>query len=328
MNQDQFVARRQEQWQQLAQILVKAQKQGAKRLELEEVQLLGRLYRQTASDLAYARTYFPASQATAYLNQLVSQAHHTIYAEEPQRLKTLWRFFAAEVPRTVRESWRPLLLATSLLLIGGLVGFFAILYDPNLADALVPNQFRQVMPQEGGADWPVEVRSLMGTGIMLNNIKVGMLAFGLGFTLGIGTAVVLFYNGLIVGALAAHYFLAGLSYPFWALILPHGALEFMAIFLSGAAGLVLGWAIVSPGELTRREALAAGGRRAGTLLLGTLPFFVIAAVIEGFVTPMQGMPNGGKYLVALVTGAAGLAYWLLAGRKQSGTSGSAGASGR
>ncbi len=319
MNQDQFVARRQQQWQQLAQILGQAQKQGAKRLGLEQVQLLGRLYRQTASDLAYARTYFPATQATAYLNQLVSQAHHTIYAEEPQRLKALWRFFAQDVPRTVREGWRPLLLSTGLLILGGLVGFLAILYDPNLADAFVPDRIRHIIPREGGAEWPVAIRSAIGALIMVNNIKVGILAFGLGFTLGIGTAVTLFYNGLIVGALSAHYFRAGLSYPFWALILPHGALELMAIFLCGAAGFVLGWPIVSPGELTRKEALVAGARRAAIMVAGSLPFFVIAAAIEGFVTPMESLPNGGKYLVALVTGLAGLAYWLLPGRTRPAT---------
>lgn len=165
-----------------------------------------------------------------------------------------------------------------------------------------------------GEIFPVELRSLIGTAILINNVRVGLLAFGLGVTAGIGTALVLFHNGLVVGALAAHYFRAGLSYPFWVLILPHGALELMAIFLSGAAGFCLGWPLVAPGDRTRLQAFAAGARRAVVLMMGALPFFVIAAVIEGFVTPMTSLSEAGKYGVAGITLLLGLGYWLLPGR--------------
>lgn len=317
MNQDQFVARRQEDWRQLAAILAQTQAKGPRRLPLEQVQRLGQLYRQTASDLAYARTYFPGTQTTLYLNQLVSQAHNLIYAEEPQRLKQLWRFFALEVPRAVREAYRPFLLAAAVMLLGGLVGFFAILYDPNLADALVPAQMRLFVPQERGEGEliPLGFRSLFGTVILINNVRVGIMAFGFGITLGVGTALVLFQNGLVIGALAAHYFQAGLSYPFWALILPHGVLELIAIFLGGAAGFALGWPLVAPGDLTRREAFAAGGRRAIRLMIGSLPFFLVAAAIEGFVTP-SALSDAAKYGVALLTLLLALAYLMLPGRKQ------------
>jgi len=319
VNQDQFVARRQAAWKELAGILAAAQRRGARRLPLEQVERLGRLYRLAASDLAYARTYFPGSQAEAHLNQLVTHAHSVIYAEEPQRLRSLWRLFARTVPATVRAAWRPVLLAAGLMVLGGLVGFFAILFDPNLAEALVPPEMRFVeAAAPDGEIFPVEARSLIGTAILINNVRVGLMAFGLGITLGIGTALVLLYNGLIVGALAAHYFRAGLSFSFWALILPHGALELMAVFLAGAAGFCLGWPIVAPGNLTRPAAFAAGARRAAILVLCSLPFFVVAAAIEGFVTPMASLPEWGKYAVAAVTFALGLAYWLLPGRGPTG----------
>lgn len=315
MNQDQFVTRRQEHWKQLAAVLAQAQRQGVRNLPAGEVQQLGRLYRQTASDLAYARTYFPNTEAAAYLNQLVAQAHSLIYAEEPQRLKSLWRFYALDVPRAIREAWKPLLLSAGLMILGGLVGFFAILYDPNLSEALVPDQFRHFVaaPLEGEI-LPVAYRSLVGTEILINNVLVALKAFGYGITLGIGTAAVLFYNGVIIGALAAHFWRAGLSFSFWALILPHGMLELMAIFLAGAAGFCLGWPLVAPGERTRKEAFAAGGRRAVVLIMGALPFFVVAAAIEGFVTPMTSLSEAGKYGVAAITFLLGLAYWLLPGR--------------
>lgn len=316
MNQDQFVARYRDRWQELTHALTAVQRKGPRRLTSDQVRTLGRLYRQTASDLAYARTYFPGSPTAAYLNRLVAQAHSVVYAEEPQRLRSIWRFFWRKVPKAVREAYRPLLLATALVILGGLVGFVAILADPNLAEALVPEQFRYVeaQPREGEI-FPVALRSVIGTAIMLNNIKVGLTAFALGITLGLGTGAILFYNGLIVGALSAHFFRAGLSFQFWSLIVPHGMLELMAIFLCGAAGFCMGWPIVSPGDLPRLEAFRLGARRALTLTLGAIPFFVIAAVIEGFITPMSSLSAGGKYLVGLITGAAGLAYWLWAGRR-------------
>lgn len=315
MNQDQFVARRQQQWQELSRILADMQGRGVRRLPLDVVQQVGRLYRQTASDLAYARTYFPGSPTVGYLNQLVAQAHSLIYAEEPQRIRTLLQFFWLEVPRTVRRHWRAVVLAMALTVLGGIVGCLATLYDPNTAEALVPEQIlnRVVTPEERYQE-DVPDRPVMGTVILLNNVRVGGMAFGLGVTLGIGTAVSLFYNGLIVGAVVAHSIWMGDVYSLWAHLMAHGSLELMAIFLCGAAGLILGWSIVAPGDLPRGTAVSQAARQAITLVMGSVPFFVIAATIEGFVTPALGLSIEGKYAVALITGVAGLAYWILPGR--------------
>lgn len=315
MNQDQFVARHQERWQELTTVLDQVQKQGHRHLSLETVQRLGKLYRWTASDLAYARTYFPGSNVSAYLNELVTRAHSLVYAEEPQRLKSLWRFFWQTVPGTVREAWRPLVLATLLFVLGGAVGWVAMYFDPNVAEAFVPDQILRIVPEPKSGDvWPVEGRAVIGTSIMINNIRVGILAFALGITLGVGTALVLIHNGLLIGALAAKFHQAGLGYPFWALILPHGVVELMAIFVCGAAGFALGWPMVDPDDLTRKEALSRGARRAVVLLVGSIPLFVFAAVIEGWVTPEGLLPEWSKYLIGLVTGLCALAYWLLPGR--------------
>lgn len=309
MNQDQFVARRQDQWRELALLLPDLQRKSPQQLPVAVVRRCGRLYRQTASDLAYARTYFPGSPVTHFLNALVAQAHSVVYAEEPRRWRDIWRFFWSQVPATVRAAWRPFLLAALLLLAGGLVGAFAMLQDPNLAEALMPGEWRQhVATEKQGTILPVAERPMIGTQIMINNIRVGVLSFGLGVTLGLGTALVLFYNGLLLGALAAQYARAGLSLSFWALIVPHGILELTAIAVCGAAGFILGWAIVAPGDLPRRVSVAQGGRRAATLVAGTVPCFVIAAVIEGWVTPMGSLPDFGKYGVGVAAGLVGVAY--------------------
>lgn len=316
MNQDQFVARRQTQWQALSTILTQMQGRGARRLPPDMVQEVGRLYRQTASDLAYARTYYPGSSVTTYLNQLVSQAHAVLYAEEPQRFKSLLRFYWNTVPQTIRRHWKAVVLAFAIFAAGAVVGLLATLSDPDLAQALVPEGIleRVVSPQER-YNMDVAQRPAIGVGLLLNNVQASVLAFGLGLTLGIGTVVVLFYNGLIIGAVLAHSVWQGNMSSLWAHLMAHGSLELMAIFLCGAAGLVLGWSLAAPGDLPRGESVTRGGRQAVVLVMGAIPFLVIAAIIESQVTPARSLTDIAKYGVAVGTGLLGLAYWLFPGRR-------------
>lgn len=317
MNQDQFVARRQQQWQALSRILGEMQNRGVRRLPLEMVQEVGRLYRQTASDLAYARTYFPGSATAAYLNQLVSQAHSMIYAEEPQRFKSLIRFYWQDIPRAIRRHWLAVVIAFAVFAGGWLVGCIATLYDRDTAEALIPQQIleRVVSPQER-YNMAVTQRPAIGTQIMLNNMYVSVRAFAEGLTLGIGTVIELFRNGLIGGAVLAHSYWQGNTGSLWAHLMAHGSLELMAIFLCGAAGLVLGWSIVAPGELPRKESIVQGGREAVLLVMGAMPMLVVAAVIESQVTPALTLSDGAKYAVAVATGLLALAWWGLAGRER------------
>ncbi len=315
MNQDQFVARRQSQWRELAQILDQMQGRGTRRLPLEMAQRLGRLYRQTASDLAYARTYYPGTDTVHYLNHLVARAHSMIYAEEPQRLRALARFFWREVPEAVRASWRWVLLAFALFALGAVVGYIGVLYDPNLAEAFVPEAVLEyiISPQARYAT-PMEVRAVSGTAILLNNVKVSVFAFGLGITLGLGTGAVLFYNGAIVGAVLAQAVQTGHTYSLWAHLLTHGTLELMAIFLCGGAGFVIGWSIVDPGDLPRREAVPVAARRAVKLVMGGVLFLILAATLEGWITPEPAISDEVKFLIAAITGLLALAYFTYGGR--------------
>ncbi|HWI65246.1 MAG TPA: stage II sporulation protein M, partial [Symbiobacteriaceae bacterium] len=317
MNQDQFVARRQAQWQALSTVLGQLQGRGARRLPPDRVAEVGRLYRQTASDLAYARTYYPGSSVVGYLNQLVSQAHAVLYAEEPQRLRSFLLFYWETVPQTIRRHWKAVVIAFALLALGMAVGCLATLNDPDLARALVDEQIleRVVTPQERYEMAPAQ-RPVIGTMILLNNVKVSVLAFGLGLTMAVGTVVILFYNGLMVGAVLAHSVWQGNMSSLWAHLMAHGSLELMAIFLCGAGGLVLGWSIVAPGDLPRRESVTKGGREAVIMVMGAIPFLIIAAIIESQVTPSRSFSDAAKYGVAVGTGLLGLCYWAFAGRRR------------
>ena len=147
----------------------------------------------------------------------------------------------------------------------------------------------------------------ISTEILFNNVRVAFLAFALGITLGVGTAYVLVMNGVLIGTLAGAYGAAGHAGSFWALILPHGVLELIAICIAAGAGLRIGWAIVDPGDRDRSRALADEATRAVIVTLGVIPAFVLAAVIEGFVTGTD-VPNAIELAVGFIAGAAYLAF--------------------
>ena len=135
---------------------------------------------------------------------------------------------------------------------------------------------------------------------MVNNIQVAFLCFAFGALLGVGTIWMLLYNGMLIGALAALFHRVGESYTFWAHIWPHGVTELTAIFIAGGAGLSLAYSFFVPGELTRGESFKREGKVTIQLMMGVIPLFVFAALIEGFLTPAP-WPHWTKYLLALST---------------------------
>jgi uncharacterized membrane protein SpoIIM required for sporulation len=153
----------------------------------------------------------------------------------------------------------------------------------------------QLGANEGHVDAP-----LMSASIMTNNIQVAFLAFAGGITFGLLTVYVLIYNGIIVGAIAALFWHYDKTYEFWAYIVPHGMIELTAIFIAGGAGLLMGYRLFVPGPYSRAYQLKENAKRSVQLLLGTIPLFIIAGVIEGFITP-AAISFEAKYFVAALT---------------------------
>jgi uncharacterized membrane protein SpoIIM required for sporulation len=141
-----------------------------------------------------------------------------------------------------------------------------------------------------GAKFPASMGPVLSSKIMTNNISVGFKAFAFGITAGVGTVYVLIFNGFMLGSLAAIFNNYHYDIQFWALILPHGITELLAIFISGGAGLILADSLFNPGDLKRIDAMKVNGVRAIRLILGVIPMFVIAGIIEGFITPLDISP--------------------------------------
>lgn len=314
---DQFRRTREPDWLALAGLLERAR--GSRpRLSPDEVATLGRLYRAATSDLALAQRDFPGHAVTAYLNQLVGRAHAVLYRGDPLARRRLWRFIAAGFPQAYRQAWPFILAAALLLLLPALLSGLAIAFFPATAGWILPPGAQEVIQGlERGELWtdiPVRERPYASSFIMQNNIRVSFLAFSGGVLAGLPTLWVMFYNGLVVGGLTGLTARYGLGFELWTFAIGHGVIELSVITIAGGSGLMLGWAVIQPGLLSRRDALVLAARRAVRLIVGCVPLLVAAGLIEGFISPAENIPVPAKWAIGLGSGALLYAYLLRAGR--------------
>ena len=314
---DRFVQARQADWKQLEQLVARSQR-SASSLTLDEVKTLASLYRAATSDLALAQRDFPQHRVTFYLNQLVAQGHAVIYRSEPFSLNRFWRFIREGFPRAYREAWPFILVASLLLLVPALMAAILTAWQPETAQWLLPadaqHLIADIQRQDLWTDIAFDKRPYASSFIMQNNIQIAFLAFAGGVLAAVPTVLVLINNGLLLGAitgLTAHY---GIGFDLWTFIIGHGVIELTVIGIAGGSGLILGWAIISPGLLSRRDSLTLAARKAVRLIIGCVPLLVLAGLIEGFLSPAEGIPWPVKWVVGIGSGVCLYSYLLLAGR--------------
>ena len=317
---ERFVSDRQGDWTRLESLLSSAGSGHLRALSADDLEEMTRLYRLAASDLAHARRDFPGDRVVAYLNRLLSTSYSTVYSTAGWSFKDAARWYALGFPRLFRATAGYYLMAMLLFFGTGILSFIAVLsYFPSAQVLLDSNTYQSVASYaERGELWteiPAVERSLAATTIMTNNIQVSILAFAGGMLLGLGTTLVLVYNGIHLGAIfgiVTHY---GIGLRLLEFVSGHGVIELSVICLAGGAGLMLADAIARPGMLTRGEALRLAADRSVKLLLGGASLLVIAGLIEGFISP-SALPDWVKYATGILTGILLYGYWLLAGRQQ------------
>lgn len=312
MNIRQFVRRHRDEWKQLEQYTVHLEKKGRK-VTGADVTTFQQLYQRAAQHLSYSQTYYPGEEVTEYLNGLVSKSHNLLYKSQVSSFQQIRYFFSTKFIGLLLEQWKFIVVAMLLFLLGGLASFLSIVNDPLHFYSIMPDEMSAgIDPERLGEGHDAIDSSLMSAEIMTNNIQVAILAFASGITFGLLTVYVLVYNGLIVGGIAAVYWHAGMSYEFWAYIVPHGMIELTAIFIAGGAGLLMGYKLFVPGPFSRGFQLKENAKRSVQLFLGTIPLFIVAGVIEGFITPSQ-LSLEVKYIVAGVTVIA-LVLYMISGK--------------
>lgn len=304
-------------WARFAATLAKAQRGGLRTLGEEGTREFVRQYRDLTADLARLRTATRGQEASELfaLNRLVAGAHNLLYRREEVPLRRALRFVAVDVPREIRASVLPILLAAGLMFGPLAIASVAVVRDPALAAALLPPSMldraeagqRRAREGSGYIPDPELFRPVMASQIITNNVRVAMLAFASGMTAGVFTVTLLLANGVSIGAVIGLYQTKGILPLLLAFVAPHGGLELIAICVAGGAGFLLAAAIVVPGRRTRRRALVENGARAARLMAGATLMLLVAGTLEGFVSPIAWWPLEGKFAVCGVTL---VAFWL------------------
>ncbi len=303
-----FLESRIEKWKRLEELTTRASKLRLINLTGEEVREFGRLYRRTAADLAIAREEVRDQRLVNYLNHLVARAHGAIYRSESSGFGVFLSFFLYDFPAAFRKASRFILTAFLAFLLPCAFAFLMCYIDEGFADQIAPG-LRQMIAEH--VDWTEQVNEanpFFSSLIQTNNITVTFVAFAGGILAGIGTVAVLAFNGLNVGIVVG----LCVRYSFWKIpifMAGHGVIELTAIFISGGAGLLIGKALLMPGDLRRIDALVTNGLLAIKLLLGCIPMLLIAGLIEGFVSPSHISPIY-KYAISAVSALVLVAYFM------------------
>jgi uncharacterized membrane protein SpoIIM required for sporulation len=308
-----WLTKRKPHWQRLEQLVERSGRHGVAALGHDELQELGLLYRQTASDLATVREDITSRPFTSYLNQLLSRAHNLIYMGRRQNWGGIVHFYVDTYPRIFRETFPLVLLSALVFIAGGIAGAVVTLRDPGFAHLILgPRMMETIEKREMWTHSILAIKPLASSQIMTNNISVGFAMFAAGITAGLGTILMLITNGLLMGVLAVATARAGMALQLWDFVAAHGALELPAIFIAAGAGLEIARGMLFPGMLPRKDSIRLAGSQATKLLLGTIPMLVVAGVIEAFISPVK-IATPLKFLLSAALFTA-LVLYLLSGR--------------
>ena len=293
---ERFVSAERGYWDELETRLDALDQHGSRRggLDLDAAERLHYLYQRAAGDLARLDTFSAERDLRRTLGALVARAYAEIHSQTGRARgfdwRAPWRWLAGTFPRTFRRHLAAFWLSLAVTLVGTGFGALAAGIDPEAKSVILPfehllgnPQDRVAEEEENKGEYLSGHKASFSGQLMANNIKVGVLALALGATWGVGTLVVIFYNGVILGAVCLDYLRAGQGVFLAGWLLPHGSIEIPAFILAGQGGIVLGGAIIGWGRrVALRARLAAVRADLVTLILGVALMLVWAGIVEAF----------------------------------------------
>jgi len=266
---------------------------GKKYLNPEELTVI---YLDLTDDLAYANTYYPGSNLTAYLNELAGMAHRRIYKTQKTSGNAIIRFYTHDFPLMFYRYRKHLLFSFFIFALFTAVGAYSASQNGDfvrwiLGDAYVDMTLENIDKGDPMAVYKQAHEVDMFLGITINNIKVALYTFMMGTLLGIGTLYYLMNNAIMLGAFQYFFYSKGLFWESVRTIWIHGTIEISVIIVAGAAGFALANGILMPGTYTRKQAFIQRARDGLKIMISTIPFFIVAGFLEGFVTRHTEMPD-------------------------------------
>lgn len=266
-------------------------------LDDEAPDTIAEAYTELTGDLAFAQTHFPSSRVTLYLNALCAQLHNAIYQTRREKWSRLWSFWSREVPLTMWQN-RWLLLASFLIaVVGVVIGAVSQIIDPEfcrliMGDNYVDMTLDNIAKGEPMAVYGSEKPLPMFLGITINNVWVSFRIFASGLLTSFAVGAMLLQNLIMLGCFEVFFAQHGLLVQSLLAVMLHGTLEISAIIIAGAAGLAVGNGWLLPGTYRRVDSFRLGCKRGMKIVVGTVPVFVVAGFVEGFVTRHTELPDG------------------------------------
>ncbi len=312
-----FINERKNNWQRLEDLLSILDVSSLRGLSRAEVREFGELYRRAATDLAIARAETRDPKLVNYLNSLVIRAHGKIYRADTNGATVLWQFFTKDFPQTFRKNANYMWIAFGVFAIFVVFGFVTTWIDTDFTNFVgltgVPEMVRS------DHKWWLSLNDSNQIGasfILSNNILVSFRAFAMGVIFGVGALFAIALFGAHVGSVFAACYKIDPTFgnALASFVVGHGVIEISMVCICGGAGMMIGYALVNPGDLTRTQALKKKGMDAARIVIGCACFLVIAGIIEGFLSP-SNLPAWVKIGTGISTGIAMYSYLFLVGRE-------------
>lgn len=256
---------------------------------------LAEVFVELTDDLSYARTFYPESNTTRYLNGLAMQVHQQIYRNKKEKGDRFVTFWTAELPDLFYLRRQTLLYALIVFVAAVFIGAVSAANDETFVRLIMGDSYVDMTLANIDRGDPLAVYKSAGQGpmffaITLNNIRVALYAFAVGTVFSFGAAFILLQNGVMLGAFHYFFYQHGALIASLKTVWIHGVLEISAVILAGGAGLVIGNSLLFPETFSRLDAFRRGARHGMKIVVGLVPIFVVAGFLEGFVTRYTGIP--------------------------------------
>lgn len=307
MKETRFIAQNKEKWQESENLLQAPEKDPEK---------LSNLFTQVIDDLSFSRTYYPNRSVRVYLNKIAREYFSIISSHHRTRRNAFRDFWADELPQIVYQSRKPLLISLIIFVLSAGIGIFSSIKDPEFTSTILGESYVSMTKANIEKGDPMAVykeahQMEMFLGITLNNLMVAFRTYVFGIFLSIGTVAILLYNGIMVGCFQFFFIERGLFAESALTIWLHGTLEISSIILAGGAGLTLGSGLLFPGSYSRLQAFQLSAIRSLKLMLGIAPIFILASIIESFLTRYTDVPDALRLFLIMLSAISIAGYFVI-----------------